>query len=90
MGSAKPPDAVELHEPFSVPDIFVEGIGRIERLSGGNLRFVLYAQQEAPDGRKERIVVAKLVGPVVGIPAVLRQITEAIAGAANWLGDLLN
>jgi hypothetical protein len=51
---------MQLSEPFAVIDTYADGIGRIEKLKGGNVRVVFYVESEH-DGRVERVIVAKIV-----------------------------
>lgn len=49
-------------EPIAVSDIFASGLGRVETLAGGNMRFTFFVEQtNAFDGDKERAVVLKLI-----------------------------
>jgi hypothetical protein len=51
---------MQLCEPFAVIDTFVSGVGRIEKLKGGNVRFTFYVESQH-DGVTEWVVVAKIV-----------------------------
>lgn len=61
-------------------DIFVEGIGLIERLAGSCMRITLYATRDLGGGETERVVVARLIAPLSLIPLGVCQVTKALAG----------
>ena len=61
----------DLIEPFHIPDTFISGIGRIDRLEGGMVRVVFYSE-EPTAGRMERVVVCKIVRPVATWGAALK------------------
>lgn len=49
-------------EPIAVTDIFASGLGRVETLAGGNMRFTFFVEQmNTFDGGRERAVVLKLI-----------------------------
>jgi hypothetical protein len=73
-------EPMELSDPLSVPDTFVEGIGEITKV-GGCVRYTLYAIHHG-----ERIVVARLVWPA----ALIAEIANAQARAFFESGFLLN
>lgn len=52
---------MRLSEPFAVVDTYATGIGRIEKLKGGNVRVVFYAETEQEDGSISNVIVAKIV-----------------------------
>ena len=67
---------VPFTEPIAVTDVFASGLGRIEPLSGGNMRFTFYAEQTSIDGEKEHVIVQRLVMDVDAVrDAVLSVLT---------------
>src|SRR6185369_17216187 len=68
-----------LTDPTCVPDVFIEGIGLIERV-GENLRITLYATRNIGDGEVERVVVSRLVAPLGFVPIGVAQLTKAARG----------
>lgn len=55
---------MRLVEHHVVPDTFVTSLARIERVGGGNLRFVFTTRQHSTiyeDGRVENVICAKIV-----------------------------
>lgn len=78
-----------LLEVVPVQDITCSGIGAIEQLEGGNLRFWFYVSQANDEGGavKDRIVVAKIVAHRSVVPDVILQtisaVTEGIAPMRN-------
>lgn len=66
----------ELLELFAVPDTFVSGLGNVEDIGGGCYRFTLFTTQEV-HGRKEQVVVAKLIMSAEALPDALH--TAAVA-----------
>lgn len=53
---------VPFTEPIAVPDTFVCGLGRIEKMRGGFMRFTFYTDQQSLHGcEQERVVVARIV-----------------------------
>ena len=74
-------DQPELLELFGVPDTFVNGLGSVESVGGGCVRFTFYAVQDC-HGRREFVVAAKLIMPESAIPeAMHRTATETKACA---------
>jgi hypothetical protein len=68
-----------LIEPIPVQDIFVSGIGAIEKIGGGNLRFYLYVEQQSDDGtQSEKILVAKIVAPASAVPDAIMKMVGVI------------
>jgi hypothetical protein len=53
-------------DTHQVPDVFATGIGGIEDVGGGCLRFTLYAQQG-----DEFVVVARLIVPADSVPMMM-------------------
>lgn len=68
----------ELHENIPIQDIFCSGLGAIERLEGGCLRFYLYVSQVTDEGGQEKLVVAKFVAPASAVPDAVLQMIAAI------------
>lgn len=73
-----------LQEVVPIQDTLVHGIGAIEHLEGGLIRFWLYVLQETEDATDpaEKVVVAKIVGPTTGLAEALQQIVGSIAPRA--------
>lgn len=72
-----------LQEVVPIQDTLVTGIGAIERLEGGLIRFWLYVSQTSEDSPiPEKVVVAKIVGPASGIPDAVLQIVASITDCA--------
>lgn len=76
MGSSRERNAPPLVELSHVPDVFVSGIGRIDKLGGGMVRVVFYAEERASDGSVERVVVAKIVRPLATWHEALKMIAQ--------------
>jgi len=66
-----------MQEIVPIQDIVCSGLGRVERLSGGLLRFWLYIEQDDGEGAGN-IVVAKIIAPVSAVPSAVLQMIEAI------------
>lgn len=84
-----------LSEIIPIQDVYVSGLGAIEHVGGGNLRFVLYVNQENDDGQVEKVVVAKFIGPMSSLPeAVMKSVAslgEKLVGLMPMTaGDLLH
>lgn len=70
-----------LVDPIAVPDTFVSGLGNIEDLGCGCFRFTFFANQKSLiDGRCERVVVARLIGPASTARACSETALELLAG----------
>jgi hypothetical protein len=68
-----------LCELVPMTDIFVSGLGKIEKLAGGCLRIYLYVDQ-APiegDGPVEKQVVAKIIVPASALPDAVLMLAQA-------------
>lgn len=63
---------LELVEPFGVPDVFVSGLGEVEAIGGGLLRFTFFSMDHG-----QLVVVAKLVAPTSAVPAAIRMAGKA-------------
>lgn len=83
-----------LNETIPIQDIFVSGLGAIERLEGNCLRFHLYVTQAADDGAPEKIVIAKIVAPACAVPDAILQMIAAIGDKAAQMipmvGELMH
>lgn len=83
-----------LYEAVPIQDIFISGLGAIERLEGGCLRFWLYVTQTSDDGTPERVVTARIIAPVSSVPDAIMQMIAAVDDRATTLAplvaDLLN
>ncbi|WP_292963676.1 hypothetical protein [Nitrobacter sp.] len=69
----------ELIDPACVADVFVEGIGEIERIGTNCIRMTMFATRSS-QGRRERIVVARLVLQEATLARSLRQCSAFQAG----------
>jgi hypothetical protein len=79
-----------LTETVPIQDIFASGLGAIERLEGNCFRFHLYVSQEIDEGRREKVVVARIVVPASAIPDAILQMIDAIGDrAASMMVPLL-
>lgn len=75
-----------LHEVVPIGDTIVSGLGRIERLSGGLLRFWCYIEQDNGDGTPvENLVVVKIVAPESAIPDAILKMLRAIGAKATTI-----
>lgn len=64
-------DAPEMIDSYGVQDIFISGLGTIEEVGGGCLRFTFHSRQHV-GGVEVLVVVAKLVAPMEAVgPAAL-------------------
>lgn len=70
-----------LIEEAVIPDIFISGIGRIEKLAGGMVRVVYYAERQIEPGLIEHVVVAKLVRPIATLIDAMRILRNTLAEA---------
>lgn len=70
-----------LIEPVPAPEIFIDGIGAIEAMPGGNLRYYLIQKQlpiESAAADPQKIVVVKVVGPLVNVPIYIGQLATCV------------
>lgn len=70
-----------LIEPVPAPEIFVDGIGAIEAIGGGNLRYYLIQKQlpiERAVENPQKIIVAKIVGPLGNVPTYIGQLATCV------------
>jgi len=72
------PPSVEMVDPAIAPEFYVDGIGAIE-IAGGNLRLHLVSDQ-MPFGSNasSKIVVVKIVGPLLNVPQVIGQLAQCL------------
>lgn len=68
-----------LVEEGPLPDIFVSGIGRIEKLACGMARVIFYTERRLDDGQIERVAVCRLVRPISTWHESIKMMTRAIA-----------
>lgn len=72
-----------INENIAIGDVFVSGLGGIERIGGNCLRFYLYVNQVADSGEgQERVLVAKIVAPASAMPDAVLQMIAAIGDGA--------
>lgn len=57
----------DMLELFSVPDVFVTGMGNVENIGGGNYRFTFFVSQDV-GGSHECVVAAKIVMSIEALP----------------------
>lgn len=82
--------ALPIIEPMVILDTFTTGHGTVEQLGDGILRVSLCALQTVEfngDRTRERVIVAKLVGPKTGLVEMARAILQA-AGEPADVDDL--
>jgi hypothetical protein len=66
-----------LIEPAPAPEIYCDGIGAIELMGNGNLRFLLIAEQmpiDAGNAIIQRTVVAKIITGAEVVPRAIGQL----------------
>ncbi len=81
-----------LIEIVQAPEIYVDGIGAIELLNPGTVRIHLVQEQlpiETAAGRPQKIVVAKIVGPLLNIPQTIGQLASCLWRAPEILPEAL-
>jgi hypothetical protein len=66
-----------LIEPFSVLDVFVSGLGEIENVGGGCVRFTFYTIHHT-DGVEERVVAAKIIMPIDAVPEAMLRTSKSV------------
>ncbi len=74
-----------LSEPFPIQDVFVSGIGAVEKLNGGCVRIYLYVLQAPIDGEgpQDKQIVAKLVVPA----SALAEAVQLMSCAAREIAE---
>jgi hypothetical protein len=71
-----------LNENIPIQDIFCSGLGAIELLEGGCVRFYLYVSQMADAGEEtDRVVAARIVMPLEAVPDAVQRTINATAAA---------
>jgi hypothetical protein len=60
----------EMLELFAVPDVFVSGLGSVEDMGSGNVRFTLFSEQEI-DGHHELVVTLRFVMSLDAVPEAM-------------------
>lgn len=70
-------NSVAMIETFTVPDVFVTGLGEIEDLGSGVYRFIFHCKQHIGD-REELVVVAKLIAPLEAVPPAMMMAARAV------------
>lgn len=66
-------------EPVPAPEIFCSGLGEVEDIGGGCLRFYLYVMQRPVEGGvAERVIVAKVIAPSAAVPEAVLQMLRAM------------
>lgn len=78
MGAPNIKDAPPLVDLGDCRDIFLSGVGKVERLPGNCFRFVCYVE-ETDEGGPRRTVAAKVIWPADVLPKVIRQALDALA-----------
>lgn len=72
-------------EPVPAPEIFCSGLGGVEDIGGGCLRFYLYVMQqpiEDMQGPPQRVIVAKIIAPASAVPEAIGKMLQAIGEKA--------
>jgi len=82
LGGAVGTPAMQLIEPEGCHDIFCNGIGRVEMLSGGCVRVVMYVEHRLPNGLTEYVVACKLIRPISTLWSGKKLLDIAIGGEA--------
>jgi hypothetical protein len=72
-------DEPPLVETNHVADVFATGIGRIERVGPSCARLTLVCDATDGFGRPERLVVARVIVQIAGIPETLAAVSEWLA-----------
>ncbi len=67
---------MELIEDASIPDIYVNGIAKIERLSGDAIRISYYAERRNERGEMEHILAARIVRSQDSLTKSVKMIAE--------------
>lgn len=83
---------MQLAEHVVVPDVFVTGLARVERVGGGCLRFTFFTRQRSvifTDGRAELIVTARIVIPVTATCSAAKIALMASLGVGGVIDDVM-
>lgn len=70
---------MDMIEPVPAPEIFCSGLGGVEDIGGGCLRFYLYVMQRPVEavGPPQRVIVAKVIAPASAVPdAILKMLAS--------------
>lgn len=68
------PPVANLAEIAIAPEIHIDGVGAIEFING-SIRLYLYADQlPLEGGAPQKMVAAKLIGPVTALPMIIGQL----------------
>lgn len=68
-----------LIEEGQLPEFFVSGIGRIEKLAGGMVRVVFYSERRLDTGEVERVAVCRMIRPIATWHESLQIVSRALA-----------
>lgn len=79
----------DLYEVVPIQDIFSSGMGTIERLEGGCLRFWFYVTQTRDDGTRERVVTARIVAPTASVADAVMQMIAVLGDHATTLAPVV-
>jgi hypothetical protein len=70
------------------PDVFVEGIGRID--DGGAVTHITWYVRQLCDGKTNRVTVLRVMVPTDALPLIARQLAQpanADTDLSNWMID---
>jgi len=68
-------------DPYSIMDIYVDGIASVEPLSGGIFRVTYFTYARAPGSATvERLIVAKIVRPMSALLSPQGTMAKMISG----------
>lgn len=71
-----------LVEQYSVQDIYIDGLARIEPISGGNDRYMGYVRQKSADGSVLCVHNLSVVMPRESLPDAISKAMDRLALAA--------
>lgn len=76
---------MDMIEPVPAPEIFCSGLGGIEDIGGGCLRFYLYVMQQPveTEGPPQKVIVAKVIAPASAVPDAVGKMLSAIGHQAT-------
>jgi hypothetical protein len=69
---------MKLTELYAVQDVFASGLGRVDVLGGGFVRFVWYVERKLDDGTTENVIVASVIASIDSIQPGRNLIEAAI------------
>lgn len=72
---------MRLVEPIAILDCYADGLGAVQLMKGGNVRFVLYVEHVNDSGEVEGVIVQKTVMHVEAVPEAMH-LSWAALGAA--------